>query len=59
MLVAGWNENLIGWLDGEIQTSLSGLADLFADAAEALATHAAARPRETAAPERPASGSAG
>ncbi|MEV3921588.1 TetR/AcrR family transcriptional regulator [Actinomadura coerulea] len=51
MLVAGWNENLMGWLDGEIQTSPSGLADLFADAAEALATHAAARPREMAAPE--------
>ncbi|MEV0664544.1 TetR/AcrR family transcriptional regulator [Actinomadura luteofluorescens] len=45
MLVAGWNENLIAWLDGELKTTLAGLADMFADAAEALATHAAARPR--------------
>ncbi|MGI5206664.1 TetR/AcrR family transcriptional regulator [Spirillospora sp. CA-108201] len=51
MLVAGWNENLIAWLDGELPTTPSGLADMFADAAEALATHAAARPRETTPPE--------
>jgi AcrR family transcriptional regulator len=43
MLVAGWSENLIAWLDGELQTAPSALADMFADAAEALATHAATR----------------
>ncbi|WP_160160883.1 TetR/AcrR family transcriptional regulator [Actinomadura sp. K4S16] len=46
MLVAGWNENVIAWLDGELKTTLPGLADMFADAAEALATHAAAHARE-------------
>ncbi|WP_165978305.1 TetR/AcrR family transcriptional regulator [Actinomadura darangshiensis] len=41
MLVAGWSENLIAWLDGELQTTPSALADMFAGAAEALADHAA------------------
>ncbi|NDU76082.1 TetR family transcriptional regulator [Actinomadura sp. DSM 109109] len=66
MLVAGWNENLIAWLDGELQTTLPGLADMFADAAEALATHAAARPQGNAGPagagrekERPGKGTPG
>ncbi|TMR41630.1 TetR/AcrR family transcriptional regulator [Actinomadura geliboluensis] len=45
MLVAGWSENLIAWLDGELDATPSDLADMFADAAEALATHAAARAR--------------
>lgn len=44
MLVAGWSENLIAWLDGDLDATPSALADMFADAAEALATHAA-RPR--------------
>lgn len=47
MLVAGWGENLIAWLDGEFDTTPSALADMFADAAEALATHAADRARPT------------
>lgn len=42
MLVAGWNENLIAWLDGDLRISPSTMANLFADATEALATHAAA-----------------
>jgi AcrR family transcriptional regulator len=45
MLVAGWSENLIAWLDGDLPATPSTLADMFADAAEALATHAAAHPR--------------
>ncbi|MER7543783.1 TetR/AcrR family transcriptional regulator [Actinomadura sp.] len=45
MLVAGWTENLIAWLDGDLTATPSALADMFADAAEALATHAAAHPR--------------
>ncbi|MEU8340591.1 transcriptional regulator, TetR family [Actinomadura meyerae] len=43
MLVAGWSENLIAWLDGELDATPAGLADMFADAAEALAHHAATR----------------
>ncbi|HEU5032585.1 MAG TPA: hypothetical protein VFV01_47230 [Spirillospora sp.] len=37
MLVAGWNENIIAWLEGDLRASASDLADMFADAAEALA----------------------
>ncbi|MDL4814851.1 TetR/AcrR family transcriptional regulator [Actinomadura opuntiae] len=37
MLVAGWSENLIAWLEGDLRTTASGLADMFADAAQALA----------------------
>ncbi|MFB4305787.1 TetR/AcrR family transcriptional regulator [Actinomadura sp. GTD37] len=44
MLVAGWSENLIAWLDGELHAAPSDLADMFADATEALATQAAHHP---------------
>ncbi|WP_165969185.1 TetR family transcriptional regulator [Actinomadura sp. KC06] len=48
MLVAGWSENLIAWLDGELQTTASALAHMFADATEALATQAAGAARAAA-----------
>lgn len=44
MLVAGWSENLIAWLDGDLNATPAALADMFADAAEALATHTATHP---------------